>query len=138
MTEKELQEKVLTYRFMEARLDGLVKQRDMMVSKIIELQSTLQSIDELDKSEGEILFPIGGEAYRTAKIIDKNKLIVDVGANVALEKTTEEGKDLIIKRKGEIEGLINQIQHEIVKVSNAMNQLGPELQEMTKQMQQAG
>lgn len=138
MTEKELQEKMLTYRLMEARLDGLVKQRDMMVNKLIELQATLQSIDELDKSEGEILFPIGGEAYKTAKITDKSKLVVDIGANVALEKTTEEGKDLLNKRKGEIESLVNQIQHEVLKVSNAINQLGPELQEMTKQMQQDG
>ena len=135
MDEKELQEKVFTYRLMEARLDGLVKQRDMLINKVMELQSTLNSIDDL-KSDGEVMFPIGGEAYKIAKTIDKDKLIVAIGANVALEKDTEEGKAILNKRKSELENFINQVQQEIVKVSKAANQLGPEIQELAKQFQQ--
>ena len=135
MNEKDLQEKIFTYRVLEARLESLVKQRDLLVNKIMELQSTLQSIDELSKSDGEILFPVGGEAYASGKLVAKDKLIVEIGANVALEKTIEEGKAILSKRKTEIENGANQIQQEILKVSNAVNQLGPELQELAKEMQ---
>ena len=139
MSEKELQEKLMTYRVLEARLEGLVKQRDMVVNKIIELQTTLQSIDDLEKSDSEILFPIGGNAFKSAKIVDKDKIIVEIGANVALEKTTEEGKAVISKRKNELETFVNQMQEEIVKISNAVNKLGPALQEMADKLQkQAG
>lgn len=139
MGEKELQEKLMSYRVLEARLEGLVRQRDMLVNKIIELQSTLQSLDELDKSESEILFPIGGNAFKSAKIANKDRLIVEIGANVALEKSTEEGKAIIKKRKDELEKFVNQIQEEMVKISNAVNQLGPELQAMADNIQkQAG
>lgn len=138
MTEKELQEKILTYRVMEARLDGLVKQRDMLINKIIELQSTLSSIDDLKKSDGEVIFPIGSEAYKVARAIEKDKLIVEIGANIALEKTTEEGKIILDKRKKELENFINQVQQEIARVSNAISQLQPEIQEMANKLQQAG
>jgi len=138
MTEKELQEKILTYRVMEARVDGLAKQRDMLINKIMELQSTLNSMDDLKKSDGEVIFPIGSEAYKVARAIEKDKLIVEVGANIALEKTTEEGKIILDKRKRELENFINQVQQEIAKVSNAISQLQPEIQEMANKLQQAG
>lgn len=139
MGEKELQEKLMTYRVLEARLEGLVKQRDMLVNKIIELQSTLQSLDDLEKSESEILFPIGGNAFKSAKIVNRDRLIVEIGANVALEKSTEDGRAIIKKRKDELENFVNHMQEEMVKISNAVNQLGPELQAMADNMQkQAG
>ena len=139
MDEKELQEKIMTYRLLEARLDSLVKQRDVLINRLIELQSTLQSIDEIEKSDEDILFPIGSNAFKSAKIVSKDKMIVEIGANVALEKSAEEGKVIINRRKDEIEGLINQIQDEIQKISVAVNQLGPELQEMANKLQkQAG
>ena len=133
-----MQEKILIYRAMEARLGGLVNQRDMLVNKIMELQSTLNSVDELKKSGGEVVFPIGSEAYKVARAIEKDRLIVEVGANIALEKTTEEGKIILGKRKKELENFINQVQQEIAKVSNAISQLQPEIQEMANKLQQAG
>ncbi len=137
MGEKELQEKILTYRLFEARLDGLMKQRDMLINKAIELQATLGSIGELDKANVEILFPIGGEAYKAGKAANNGKLIVEIGAGIALEKSTAEGKAILEKRRKEIEGTVNKMQHEILSVSNAINQLGPELQDMAKQFQQS-
>ncbi|MBI4009577.1 MAG: prefoldin subunit alpha [Candidatus Aenigmarchaeota archaeon] len=136
MNEKELQEKIFAYRLFESRLDALLKQRDMLINKLMELQSTINSIEDLHKSEGEIIFPIGSGAYKVAKTIDKDNVIVEIGANVALEKTAEEGKATLNKRKSGLENSINQLQQEILKVSNAVNQLGPELQDLAKEFQQ--
>ena len=119
-------------------MQSLIKQRDVLVSKIMELEVTLDSISELDKSDGEILFSIGGEAYKTGMITDKDKLIVEIGANVALEKSAEEGKAAINKRKGAIENSVNLVQQEILKISETMRYLEPEIQDMAKRLQQAG
>jgi prefoldin alpha subunit len=132
---KELQEKILTYRILEARLDGLLKQRDMVVSKLIEIQTTLASIDEIEKSKEEILFPIGSEAYTFGKVIDKKKMIVEIGANVALEKTVEEGRQTLNKRKEEMENALNALQKDIAQISAGLEQLGPEIEEMAKAME---
>jgi prefoldin alpha subunit len=137
--QKELQEKILTYRLLEARLDGLLKQRDMLASKLIEIQTTLASIDEIEKSKEEILFPIGAEAYAFGKVVDKNKLIVEIGANVALEKNVEEGKQILSKRMTEMESALSAMQKDMMEISAAMDQLGPEIQELAEQLQsQAG
>lgn len=129
---KELQEKILAYRILEARLDSLLKQRNMLASKLIEIQTTLQSIDEIEKGKGEILFPIGSEAYTFGKVIDKKKLIVGIGANVALEKSVEKGKEILNKRRKELENALNGLQKSIVEISSNLGQLGPEIEKLAK------
>jgi prefoldin alpha subunit len=135
--QKELQEKLLTYRILEARLNSLLKQREMILNKLAEIQSTLASIDEIEKSDN-VLFSIGSEAYTLGKIIDKKNLIVEVGANVALEKTIEEGKETLNKRRSELESGLNSVQKEMIEISVAMEKLGPEIQKLGEKITQAG
>jgi prefoldin alpha subunit len=139
MEKRELQEKIFTYRLLESRLDGLLKQRDMLISKMAEIQTTLNSIDEIQKSKEEVLFPLGSEAYAFGKVADKKKMVVEVGANVALEKTPEEGKEILKKRIEEIGKGLNSIQQGIIETSSALDQLGPQIQEnIEKEQSQAG
>jgi prefoldin alpha subunit len=135
--QKELQEKILTYRILEARLNSLIKQRDLIASKLVEIQNTLESIDEIEKSKEEVLFHIGSEAYAFGKITEKKKMIVEIGANVALEKTMEEGREILNKRKAEMENTLNSVQRDITEISFIMEQLGPEIQEMAEQLEKS-
>lgn len=130
---KELQEKILTYRIFESRLDALLKQREMMASKTIEIQNTLSSMDEIEKCKEEVIFPIGAEAYVFGKVADKKKLMVDIGADIILEKTVEEAKEILNKRKNDIENALNSMQKDIGEMSAALDQLGPELQSMSEE-----
>ena len=56
VNEKELQEKMLIYRTLESRLEALTRQRDLVSSKIVEIISTISSIDEISKNQKDILF----------------------------------------------------------------------------------
>jgi len=136
MSEKELQEKVMMYRIIQSRLDAMVRQRDLFFNKIVELQNTLISVDEIVKSDSEILFPIGSEAYSFGKVVGKDKLIVEIGAGVALEKNFEEAKEIIQKRKNDIELALKELQQEIENYSNSLSILEPEIQNLmqTKEM----
>jgi len=130
---REMQKKILSYRFLEARLEAVLKQREMLASKLIEMQTTLQSIDEIEKGE-EILFPIGSGAHAFGKISENGKIIVEIGGNVALEKTMEEGKKILEERMEEIEKSLNAIQGNIAELSSNMDRLGAEIQELGKGM----
>lgn len=132
---KELQEKILAYRVLEARLDSLLKQRDLIASKIVEIQTTIQSIEEMGKAKGKTLFPIGSEAYTFGRIANREKLIVEIGANVALEKTTEEGKETLNKRREEMENALSTIQRNILEISSSLEALGPEIRELAKKVE---
>lgn len=136
-TEKELQEKVMIYRIIESRLDALVKQRDLFFNKIVELQNTLASIDEIAKSKEEILFPIGGEAYSFGKVVDRDKIIVEIGAGIALEKNFIEAKETILKRRTDIETAVKEISQEIENYSNSLSILEPEIRSLSQNQEKA-
>jgi prefoldin alpha subunit len=132
MSEKELQEKIMVYRIVESRIDALIRQRDLFLNKLVELQNTVASIDEIAKSNEEILFPIGSEAYSFGKVADKNKIIVEIGAGVALEKNFEEAKEIIQKRKADIETAVRAIQEDVQKLSQSLSSLEMEIQSLAE------
>jgi len=136
--QKELQEKILTYRILQARLESVIKQRDLILNKIFELENTLAGLEEVEKTEEETLFPLGSDAYVFCKPTNKEKLIVEIGANIALEKTFEEGKGTLNKRKAELEKALTETQSEISQLSSAIQDLTPEIQDMIEKSQQAG
>jgi prefoldin alpha subunit len=130
VSEKELQEKVMMYRIIESRLDALIRQRDLFLNKMAEMQNTLASIEEIEKTNEEILFPIGSEAYAPGKVVDKNKIIVEIGAGVALEKNFAEAKEIILTRSDDIEKAVREIQQDVQKLDMSLNVLEPEIRDL--------
>lgn len=130
----------MTYRILESRLDSMLKQRELIANKIVEIQTTLESVDEIQNSKEEILFPVGSEAYTFGKATEKGKIIVEIGANVALEKTVDEGKQILLRRQKELENVLQEMQKNISGISTTMLKLQTEIQDLAGQQseEQAG
>jgi prefoldin alpha subunit len=135
VNQKELQEKIMTYRVLQSRLDETIKQRELVMNKIVEVENTLSSLDEIEKTDKESLFPVGPEAYVFGKLTNNKKMLVGIGANIILEKTFDEGKEMLKKGKDELEIAMKEIQDEISRLSADLQQLTPELQEMIEKSQ---
>lgn len=134
MTErKELQEKIVAYRILESRLSGLLEQRKNLISKIAEIQSTRASMDEI-KAGANILVPLGAEAHIFGKIVSGDKVIIEIGAGIALEKSLEEGKELLKKRSEELKSVLTEIENKIAETSASLEKLGPEIQELVEKL----
>ena len=131
---KELQDRILAYRIFESRLNALMRQRELIVNKIVEINSTLESINEIEKSD-EALFSIGSEAYAKGRITDKERIIIEIGANIALEKNMKEAKETLEKRKEELEKSLAQIEEEAIKISSGLNSLAEEIRELSKKVE---
>lgn len=136
ITEKQFQEKMLLYRTLENRVNSMVKQREMFASKIAEIQSTLSSIDEMENGQREMMFPLGSAAFVLGKIMDKSKLIIEVGAGVALEESSNESKKILEKTKKELEGAIEIFQKDIQSAVITIKQMEAEIQQMLSKTQQ--
>jgi len=133
--QKDLQEKVLAYRILESRIDSLLKHREFLANKLVEVQTTLESIDEIEKSKEDILFPLGSAAYTFGRIVDNNKMIVEVGAGVALEKNLTEARDVLNERKNDVENALTTIQRNIQEASESLQVLEPEIQQIIERQQ---
>ncbi len=127
----EMQEKMLVYQVLEQRINSLVQQRELLTSELVEIENTLSSIDEIRESKETVLFPIGSSAYVRGNIEDNDKIIVNVGANVAMEKDIEGGKSILSDRKNEIKDAIESIQTDIENASNMMYRIETEIKQMS-------
>ncbi len=134
VSEKELQEKMLIYRTLESRLGAFAKQSQLLTEKIGEIAATVLSIEEVEKNRSKVLFKLGSESYIQGKI-SGDTILVEVGAGVILEKQFGEAKQILFKRRGELEYALREVQKNVLELSNAMSRLAPEINEMIKGMQ---
>ncbi|MCK5282626.1 MAG: prefoldin subunit alpha [Nanoarchaeota archaeon] len=105
MDQKEIQQKYLEYQMLDQKIKQIQQQAQLVDQQLIEIMATLQSIDDYDsvKDEPEILVPINNGIFAKATLKKEDKLLVNVGASVIVDKSIKETKELIEKQKKEME-----------------------------------
>jgi len=121
---------MMVYRTMEGRINSAIKQREMFAAKVMEVQSTITSIDEIKKGKKEMMFPIGAASYAPGKIDDTSKLVVEIGAGVAIEKTPDEAKEFLESRKKELEDAIEVLNKDMQNTAQMMQRMEADMQKM--------
>ena len=135
MNQKELQEKMVRYQILDSRIKALMSRRDLLLAKKIEIGTTLSSIEEVEKSGGqEILLPLGSNVHVPGTLKEAKKMIVEVGANIAIESTIEKSKDILNKRKKVMEDGFKTIENEMVVISNELMRLEPEIKALLEKV----
>lgn len=105
----------LELRLIEQAIADLQVRIATLDNAIEEHENALSLIEELSKLNdvANVLIPIGGGNYISGQIPKLNKINVSVGAGVVIEKTLEEGREIITQRKNSIEKLRNNYQQRI-------------------------
>lgn len=127
--EQEAQQKLVLYQLLNQRIEQLNEQAKMIEQKLLELETTRQTLGDLKKLKqgNEVLIPLGSGCYTHGRTGDSG-LLIDLGAGVMVRKAPEEAKKVIEDKKAEIERLSGTLQNEANDVITKMNEIGPELQ----------
>lgn len=129
--QKEFQEKIVRYQMLEGRIKASLKRREMLIVKIVEVENTLSSIEEVEKNkESEIMLPLGSNVHIPGTLKDIKKIIVEIGADVALEEDMTDAKKILGKRKDIMNNGLQSIEIEITNLSNEMMRLEQEIGSM--------
>ena len=98
------------------------------------MEGTIQAIEELGKvtEEVEALFMLGANAYARGKIIDTRKILVNVGANVLVEKSLEDAKRFFESRIDALKRLVAETQQQLASVTARLSKLEPELRKIAE------
>jgi len=131
--QKDIQKKLITYQILENKANALMKRRDLLLTRMLEIDSTLNSIDELKKSGGEdILLPIGSSVHIKGDLKKVEKMIVGLGANTAIEITVEKTKKILEKRRKVLENGLVTLENELINLNNEIMKLQPEIRAMLR------
>ncbi len=129
--EQEQQEVLYKFSMFEKQIQELQQQIEAVERGIMDLNSLNFGLDELTGSKDkEIFAPLGKGIFVRAKLISE-ELNVDVGNGNFVKKSIPETKDLV---EEQIKKLL-QIKTEL---ENNLEQLGKELTDMMKDIQERG
>lgn len=137
MKEEEIRKKLLKYRTLQSSLSVLTKRRDLLLSKLMEIETTIETLKGI-KGEGrgiDGLLAIGPGVYIPGSISKGRKLIIEIGADIAVEKELEDAKDMMEKRKKTLEDGLISIKQDMYNLNNQLIEIEPEIRSILSILQ---
>lgn len=122
MSEEELRKAITELRSFESLMEELRSRYQIIIASINDLQVSKSALEDISKAgEGvELFIDIGGGIYGKAVLKDTNRLLVNAGSGILIERSLEDAFKLVEKRlndlnnaRGSVESQISTLQAKI-------------------------
>jgi prefoldin alpha subunit len=137
--EQRINELVQQSRILEAYMNDVMT-RQVTVSKLMEeahlASNTIQTITS--ESDVESLMPIGIGVYVKSVVPPVKKLLINLDAGVAIEKSREDALNYVETRIKEYEVAARQLEAQRQEIATRLNQLQSQINQMVQAAQQHG
>jgi prefoldin alpha subunit len=137
--EQRINEMVQQSRILEAYMNDIMT-RQVTVTRLMEearlASNTIQNITS--ESEVESLMPVGIGVYVKTTVPPIKKLLVNLGAGVAVEKRREDALNYVESRIKEYEVAARQLEAQRQEIATRMDQLQSQINQMIRSAQQPG
>lgn len=135
MSEEQAQQLLYQLQMLETYLADLTQRETTLVSILRESALAIESIKSIGtNAESETLVPIGMGTYVKTKITSNDKIVLNVGAGIAIEKNKDAAINFLESKLKEIEIAL---QDNSVKKSQVEERLEAGKHQMNQMMQQA-
>ena len=130
MSEEQTQQLLYQMQMMEGYLSELTQKESTIVSIIREASSAIQSLKIVDnKTDNETLVPVGLGTFVKTKVVPNEKLILNIGAGIAVEKDKDSAINFLELR-------LKEMQVALQETSNQKQQISVSLEQGKQQMEQ--
>ena len=129
--EEEIRRLLAAYQQYQAQADGIMRQLSLTQLTAEGLERASTAVDALNRAEvgQEIMVPIGSGSFIHATLASKEKVVLNVGEGVHIEKDAAEAQEILKVRKAEVqEGsrklneVLSKIDQEMQKIQTVMQQ----------------
>jgi prefoldin alpha subunit len=112
---------VMEMRLLEDTFNQLTSRQGLLERALIENRAALDALKGMaDSKPAEVLLQIGGGALVKAPPPSTNKVLINVGSNVVLEKSREEATAILESRSKDVE-------KSLIALVNQRNEIGERL-----------
>ena len=130
MSEEQAQQLLYQMQMMEGYLSELSQKETTIVSVIREASSAIQSLKTIDtKTDNATLVPVGLGTFIKTKVVPNEKLILNIGAGIAIEKDKDSAINFLELR-------LKEMQVALQETSNQKQQISANLEQGKQQMEQ--
>ena len=132
--EEEFRKIAAELRLLESTAEAIQSRINFVNAALTELNLAKMNLEGLEKEkiETSLLVPIGGGSYVKAKIESTEKIVVGIGAGVAVEKTFNEAKEILSKRIEELEKLYGRLQQQLAQIGQKIKEDRAKLEEISR------
>ena len=132
--EQQLNQLVSEVRTLEAYYNEIVARIQAASAGLSDIRAAVQALDALANNQsGEFLVPIGGGILLPLKNVETNKLILSVGAGVAVEKSVDSSKIFLQAREKELEKALSALEQQRREIGSRLETGRSVLQRITGQ-----
>ncbi len=113
------------------QIEILTEQLSMIEQQRIEAAAAIETLRAIQENEdATVLLPVGGGALLRVKVLDTGHAIVNIGADVSVERSTEDAANYLEGRITELEALGK-------KVAGSLEQLQARATEISRRLEAA-
>jgi prefoldin alpha subunit len=123
MSEEKTQQLLYQMQMLEGYFSELIQKEEAIISLFREASSAVVSLKAIDnKTDSETLVPMGLGTFVKTKLIPNQKLILNVGAGVAIEKDQNYAINFLESRLKEMQVALQEIGGQKQQVSASLEQ----------------
>ena len=123
MSEEQTQQLLYQMQMLEGYFSELTQKEESIISVIREASSAVVSLKAIDnKTDSETLVPMGLGTFVKTKLIPNQKLILNVGAGIAIEKDQNYAINFLESRLKEFQVALQDIDGQKQQVSASLEQ----------------
>jgi len=123
-------------RILEGTAEALQSRVNLVNAALTEFRVASMTLEGLEKEKKNtsLFVPIGGGSYIKARLESANKVIVGMGANVAVERTIKEAKENLGKRIAELEKTRTTFGQQFIQVLEKIRDDRAKIEEITAKL----
>ena len=129
---------VVELRMLEGTAEALQSRVNLVNAALTELRVSSMTLEglEKEKKDAQLFVPIGGGSYIKAKLGSADKIVVGIGADVALERTMKEAKENLGNRIAELEKTRTSLGQQFAQVVEKIREDRTRLDELTAKLRE--
>ena len=106
-----------------------VGQLELLENGRIEAQAAIEALEAmLIAEDGVVLLQIGGGASVTAKVLEPNKILLSIGAEVVVERPNKDAVEFLKERIIEMEASQKKVSETLDRLRGQMNEINKRLE----------
>ena len=126
------------YQQYQAQAEAIARQLGLTQLTAEGLDRALKAVEAMETAEEgtEMLVPIGSGSFIHAKLASKEKVVLNVGAGVNIEKTPAEAKESLKIRKAEVAEGSKKLNEMLGKIDQEMQRIQAIMEQFEESQQQ--
>lgn len=137
ISQEELQQSLVYLEQLKVQISTMNEQFEILELAVKEHNQALETLKNFENinENDEMLIPIGADSLVFAKISDQSKVILNVGAGVAIEEKVETAIEKLTTRADNIKENLNKIKENINNLQDQAMMLSQSIEEKYKMLQ---